>query len=336
MNLRTFNQNQHRLGILFAFGALISAGTYNALAKGLTPFLSPVSLLILSEALTAFFIVVTFGLVPLLKKLGRLDAKSIRIAAIIGLLNSAVAPMCWFTGLSRTSAASATMLSSADIVCILILGHFLLKETITRMQVLGAGAVVLGIFTINVAAMGEGLSVHIGDLFIVFGSIVSGCGAVLFKKYLSHIMPELAILIRCVTGIVAVSLVTVFVEQSVPAEVAAFPISKIMLLLAFTFFSRYLDLTFFYEALDRLPATTFSLIQIGAPVSGLFFAYMLLGEQIHSYQVLGAVFIVLGLMLEQISAQSINAIQSRWHMLRHPLQPRKNTPEIIGMLPKNV
>ena len=68
-------QSQYRLGIILAFGALLWNGTYNALAKGLTPFLSPVSLLILSEALTAAFIVVTFGIVPLLKELRKMGAQ---------------------------------------------------------------------------------------------------------------------------------------------------------------------------------------------------------------------------------------------------------------------
>src|SRR3989344_1750919 len=62
----THTSSQYRLGLVLAFGSLLWGGTFNALAKGLTPFLSPMTLLVLSEALTALFIIITFGVVSLL------------------------------------------------------------------------------------------------------------------------------------------------------------------------------------------------------------------------------------------------------------------------------
>lgn len=332
------NSNQHRLGLMLAFGTLVWSGTYNALAKGLTPFLSPVTLLILSEALTAVFIVVTFGLVPLLRKLAKMDGRTIRMCVIVGLLNSAVAPLLWFTGLSYTTAINATMLSSGEMVCVLILSHFLLQEKLGRMQFWGMFTVIVGIVIINWASMNEPAAVYIGDIFIILGSIASGAGAVLFKKYLSHVMPELAIAVRNVAGIVAVAVVSLFFHQSITAEVTAFPLEKVLLLLAFTFFSRYLNLTFFYEALDRLPASTLSMIQIASPFSGVIFAFLILGERVHSYHILGGIFIVLGLLLEQTSAESIRSFHARSLIPHFSFRSKAvATPEqTIRMLPKNV
>lgn len=327
-------QSQYRLGIILAFGALLWNGTYNALAKGLTPFLSPVSLLILSEALTAAFIVVTFGVVPLLKELRKMDAKSIRMSIIVGLFNSALAPLLFFIGLARTSAINASLLSSADIIVILIAGKYFLSEKVSRMQMIGGAIVFVGILVINIAGSGVALSVHMGDLLIFLGAIISGSGSVLFKKYLSHVMPELAILIRNIAGIVAVAILGVFIQTSLRSEVAAFPLQQVLLLLAFTFFSRYLNLTFYYESLDRLPASTLSLIQIGSPIAGIFFAAMILGEQIQSHQILGCTFIIFGLMLEQMSVQSITRIRSHSHLFHLPL--RRKLEGNIAMLPKNV
>ena len=333
---RTFEQSQYRLGIILAFGALLWNGTYNALAKGLTPFLSPVSLLILSEALTAAFIVLTFGAVPLVRELRKMDAKSIRISILLGFINSAIAPLLFFIGLARTSAINASMLSSADILCVLVAGKFLLHENVSRMQAIGGAVVFGGILVINFASSGVDVNVHLGDLFIFLGAIASGSGSVLFKKHLSHVMPELAILIRNISGIVAVSILGIFIQVSFAHEVAAFPAGQILLLLAFTFFSRYLNLTFFYESLDRLPATTLSLIQIGSPIAGIFFAAIMLGEQVHSYQLLGCTFIIFGLMLEQVSDQSIRSIRTRSALLHLPLRSTKTIDGNIAMLPKNV
>ncbi|MBP9850398.1 MAG: DMT family transporter [Candidatus Peribacteraceae bacterium] len=326
-----------RLGLMFAFGALIWSGTYNALAKGLTPFLSPMTLLLLSETLTAAFIILTFGLVPLLKKFVKMDAKSIRMAIIVGLMNSAVAPLLWFTGLSYTTAVNATMLSSAEVVSVLVLSHYILGERMTRMQITGILTVVMGIVIINVSGFGASFNVHKGDAFILLGCVSSGIGSVLFKKYLSHVMPELAIVIRNIAGIVAVGILSLLISHSVSAEVAAFPMHKVLLLLAFTFFSRYLNLTFFYEALDRLPASTLSSIHIANPLTGVLFAYLILGEHIQSYHILGGIFIIFGLMLEQMSERSLHSLKGRgWlHFPFYRRDPIVAQPT-IQLLPKNV
>lgn len=337
MDFSRYN-SQQRLGLVLAFGALIWSGTYNALAKGLTPFLSPMTLLLISEALTAVFIILTFGLVPLLRKFAKMDAASIRMSIIVGLINSAIAPLLWFTGLSYTTAVNATMLSSAEVVSVLVLSHFLLSERMSRMQASGMLTVVVGIVIINVSGASNSFNVYFGDILVLLGCAASGAGSVLFKKYLSHVMPELAIVIRNIAGIVAVGILSLLVSHSVSAEVAAFPVEKVLLLLAFTFFSRYLNLTFFYEALDRISATTLSSIHIASPLTGVFFAYLILGEHIHSYHVLGGIFIIFGLLIEQMSEQSISSLRSRRFLrnpFRHPSERIVSQPT-IHILPKNV
>jgi len=333
----THEGHERRLGLMLAFGALIWTGTFNALAKGLTPFLSPMTLLLLSEALTAVFIIITFGLVPLVKEALRLPASTLRICVLYGLLNSALAPLFWFTGLKYTSAVNASILSSADVVAFLILGQIFLGERITRMQFYGLATIVLGILVMNFAGGSESFQGHVGDIYILCGSFSAACGSVLFKKYLSHVMPELAIAIRNVSAIIAVAIVGTIMQISVVDEVSAFPLQKVLLLLAFAFFSRYLNLAFFYEALQRLPATTLSLIQAATPLSGLTFAYLLLGETIHSNQILGCGFIICGLMIENLSPKSMPAMHrfrnALWH-LHVRKQPKKNL--VMPLLPRNV
>jgi len=330
-------QSQHRLGIILAVGALVWSGTYSSLAKGLTPFLSPVTLLLLSEALTALFIIATFGAVPLLRALSKMSAKLIWIAILIGVLNSAIAPFLWFSGLALTTATNASLLSSIEVIWAITLGVLILHERISTMQILGMMVVLVGIGTINYGAIGEVAKIHTGDLLVVMGAIASGTGAVIFKKYLSHIMPEIAILLRNLTGIVVVGFFGTLFAVPLIEEVSKFPLEKVLLLLSFAFFSRYLTLTFFYEALDRLPGTTFSLIQIGSPLAGVVFAWLILGEQIQSYHVLGGIFIVLGLLIEQVSSQTLLSLRSRRFLPRLFMRERSVTPvSSLPILPKHV
>lgn len=325
-------QAEYRLGILLAIGTLVWSGTYSSLAKGLTPFLSPVTLLLLSEMLTAVFIIVTFGVVPLFKALNSLSIRLFFIAMLVGLLNSALAPFLWFSGLSLTTAANASLLSSVEVIWGLGLAMLLLHERINTMQILGMLIVLIGIGVINFGPGTELLSVHKGDILVLLGAITSGTGAVLFKKYLSHVMPEIAIVIRNITGVVAVSMIGFFFSIPLTEEVAAFPLEKVMLLLAFAFFSRYLTLTFFYESLDRLPATTFSLIQIGSPLTGVVFAALILGEQIHSFHILGGIFILLGLFIEQMSAERIRSFKVG-SLLKRILPRHKSADALASSLP---
>ncbi len=298
-SLSLTGKNQHRTGMLFAFGSLISLGTYSALAKGLTPFLSPVSLLLISELLTAMFVVLTFGLFPLLRAASKLTWKIVAIAAAIGLLNSAAAPLLWFKGLQQTTAVNASMLSSGDVIAVLIFGHFLLREHISHLQQIGVSIIIAGILVINLGGMGTSLGLHSGDLLILLATQVSGLGSVLFKKYLSHILPEVALIIRNLAGCAVVLIISVTIGYGFTAEFVNFPSEKLLLLVCFGFFSRYLGLSFFYQALDRLPVTTLALVEIAMPLAGLFFAVLLLGEQIQEFHVLGGLLIMTGLLVEQ-------------------------------------
>ncbi len=296
---RSSRASAQRLGMTLAFGALIFGGSYGALAKGLTEYLSPISLLLVSEGLTALFLVFTLGLLPLCKALRKLKRSHVLWAATVGLLNSALAPFLWFTGLKYTTAVNASILTGADILFMLLFGWILLRERINRWQGLGAVIVLGGILVLN--GTGPTIALKPGDALILTGVGVFALGAILFKLKLSKISAEVAIFIRSLTGMLSILAVSIFVSHPFLVEIATFPREQVILLLAFAFFSRYLHLTFFYEALDRLPAVRLGLIENAMPLSGVIFAVVLLGESLSTNQVLGAVLIIFGLVLEQMA-----------------------------------
>jgi drug/metabolite transporter (DMT)-like permease len=201
---------------------------------------------------------------------------------------------------------------------VLLFGALLLREPITKVQGIGALVILSGVAIINVSSFSEPLGMHMGDLFILCGAIVFGLGEVLFKKYLSHIMPELALVIRNIIGISAVLILSLTFRYSFGGEMASFPVSKIMLLVAFAFFARYLNLTFYYEAMDRLPSTTLSMVSIATPLTGLLFAVVILGEQLQPAHVLGGLVIVFGLLIEQSSSRAVRALRQRWSLAHIP------------------
>ncbi len=301
--LRSFakGENIKQTGLIFTLGTLIFEGTFSALAKGLTEYLTPVALLVISELLTAFFVSISIGLVPIIRTIVRMKPHILLVAIAVGLLNSGLAPFLWFTGLSMTTAVNASLISSIDVIFAVLFGYLFLSERIRGMQIAGAGIVLIGVIMMHV---GPRASFHfaVGDIFILFAVITFASGTTLFKKYLTGEHPEVALFIRNLSGIACIVFVCFFARFSIFSNISDAPFSIFLPLIAFAFFSRFLNLSFLYGALDRLPATTVALVLNASPLSGLFFAAVLLGETISSAQAVAALFIIFGLIVEHVSS----------------------------------
>lgn len=295
----------HDLGITLAFGSVLFNGTYNAFAKGLTDFLSPISLLLLSEALTATFVLLTIGLFPLIGILSRIRGKEFMAAILVGALSSGIGPLLWFQGLSQTTAVNASLYHSSTIIFVLFFGYLLLKENINAMQCIGMTIVMMGIFVISMGQYGMGISVNPGDAFIILSTAVMALGTIIFKRHLQNLNSEAALFIRNISGIVTALMISSFFRNPFIHEIRNFPLEQVFLLLAFAFFSRFLNLTFFYAGLQRISATKAALIDHATPLASVFFAVLILHEEIFTYHILGAIFIVFGLILEQFSTERL-------------------------------
>lgn len=305
-----------RAGTSLAFGALILYGTYNAFAKTLTVYLSPISLLLLSEALTALFVVITIGLLPLTQILFKSTGKHILVAIAIGILSSGIAPLLWFNGLTQTSAANASILAGSTVIFSLFFDWLLMRERANALQITGATVVFLGIATVSLGSDAS-IAAHIGDLYIIAKGVFFGLGTALFKKYLTGMNPEAALFLRSITGIVFALAISAFLAHPFAAEISSFPIEQITMLLAFVFFSRFLHLTFFYGALDRTSANKVALISHATPLSGMFFAVLIVGEHLTGFHFIGGMLIIVGLIIEQLSAERVSRVLSRI-MRSHP------------------
>lgn len=321
--------SQEGVGISLAFIAVIFSGTYIAFAKGLTPYLSPLSLLLISEALTAIFVVMTIGIVPIFTALFTLDGKTIFFAALVGILSSGIAPVLWFTGLAHSSAVNAALLDGSSIIFALILSRIALGEVPNYMQRIGAVIVFFGV-TISSVLPAGGMSLLPGDIAIIGGVLVFACGTILFKKYLTGMNSEVALFIRSVSGMTFACIAIAFVGHPFAEELRAFPIDVVWLLIAFVFFSKFLQLTFFYAALDRVPAVKISLINQSTPLASVFFAVIILGESFTAYHAFGAALIVSGLLIEDVSAKKFAKLIHLFAYRDDPTDAISDAPLISG------
>src|SRR3989339_1571417 len=76
--------------------SVVAGSTFNAFAKSLSTSLSAVSLLFISEALTAFFVLFSYGLFPTLKRVSHLKRKEMEWVFAMAFCGGVLGPILLF------------------------------------------------------------------------------------------------------------------------------------------------------------------------------------------------------------------------------------------------
>ncbi len=289
------------IGWLALSTSILAGATYNSFAKSLSPALSPLSLVFVSELLVLLFVLTTFGAVPMIRECRNLRGKDAAWLFIIGTINGLIGPGLWFTGLSMTSAVNAGFFGKIEIVFLLVCAAVFLKEKVTRAHIMAMCAILAGITAISLKGFAEGLqTIQAGDIVIIVASLTFATGSVLCRKFATHLKPHMLLGARSLTAILAFLAISPFVPSGLPAELQLFPLALLPALIGFGFISRFINSVAFYEALERLPISTISLSVGIDVVLGTVVAWAMLGEPIAWYHFLGGSFIVLGVVLLEL------------------------------------
>lgn len=263
--------------------------------------LSPLSLLFVSELLTGFFVLFSFGTVPMLRKLQHVEKRRLLPLLAVGLLNSALAPLLWFAGLANSTAVNASLFGNSDVLFLLLLAIIFLRESWSKAHLWAAACVTAGITIVALKGGTMGLELRLGDMFFLLSSFTYSIGSILFRRFLHTVEPQIVIFLRCLIAIAVFFLVSPFMPHSFVAEIWAFPLFLIPSLLGFAFISRFLNVFSFYVCIERLPVTTVSLFSSLGIVLGPLFAYLFLFETLHWYHFVGGACIVAGtIVLEML------------------------------------
>lgn len=288
------------VGWLFLIVSIISASTFNGFAKVLGGSLSPLSLLFVSEILTGFFILMSFGLVPTMGKIIRLPREKLLTLLLIGVLSGVSGPFLWFTGLTMTTAVNATLFGKGEMIFLILLAVMFLNEKFTSAHMAAIATIVMGFLMVILRGFQDGISLQWGDFIVLLASLSYAGGSVLFRKKLSHIEPHIALLARSTIAIATFIIAAPFIDHPFGVELRAFPLVLIPALIGFSFISRFLNSFSFYQALERLPVSTISIFGGLDVIGGTLFAFVYVGESIEWYHILGGGLILLGTVLLQV------------------------------------
>jgi len=284
-----------------ALGVSTLAGsTFAAFAKHLRSAFSAITLLFVSELLTGFFVIFSFGFLPVVREFLKIERKKIKWLLLMAAFSGIGGPLLWFSALSFTSAVNAAFFSKTEMIFMMVMANLILKQSITRAHVAAIASVLSGIIIISLHGFTEGLSLRLGDVLVICSVVCYAAGNITFRSKLHGIEPHVALLSRSLTAVTVFFLVSPFIEHPFISEVMNFPPMLIPTLIGFAFVSRFLNSITYYVALDRIPVPTVSLVSSLDIIGSTLFAFIYLNEPIMWYHYLGGAFIVLGNVLLEL------------------------------------
>ncbi len=296
---------------------ILCASTYNTFAKMLTGSLSPLTLFFVSELLTGFFVAMSFGLMPVLRDIGRIKKKKILPLLLIGMTNGTIGPILLFAGLQNSTAVNASLFTNMEMFFLVLLAVLVLKEPFRRKHVYSTVAITAGMLIISLRGFTEGLTLNWGDMLLILSSLSFALGSIIFRRSLHDVHPRLVLFVRAAVAVCCFFLLSPFIDHPLIEEIRAFPLAALPVLLGFGFISRFLNVFSFYEALDRLKVTTVSIVSNATVVTSLIFAWSMLHEPILPYHIIGGALIVLGTVVLEF----MGVHPTRRHLVKH-LQQR--------------
>jgi drug/metabolite transporter (DMT)-like permease len=282
----------------------ICGSTGGVFGKTLTNVLSPVTLVFLSEVVTAFFIMLSFGAVPTIQKLARLQKKDLIPMAAIGIFSSVLAPLLLFEGLHRTSVVNATLFGNAEMVFLTFLGVVVMKEAFHRTHLFSILTVITGLLFIIFRGFTQSIVLQPGDILLVLSALSYSIGDITFRKYLNHSDPHVVVLFRSLVAAVGLYMLAPALGVPMLQQTLSFPLIYLPVLLGFGFLSKFLNTFSFYEAMEHLPLQSVSLSMNLSTVGSITFAALFLHESLSWYHVIGGVLVIAGtLMLELLGVR---------------------------------
>lgn len=216
------------------------------------------------------------------ERLVYLKGKSLSLTILASLFFGLLAFPIRAIGMQSTSAVNASILGRVQLIALIPLGYFFLKEKITLAKISLIIVSLIGFYM--VAVDGSPYVMHQGDLFIIISAFTYAIGLIFTKRALesTHIL-SFALYRMLLTFIF--SLIGIFL-------VAGFEFvfySEAIMLGVFTTIPFLLQIKLF----ETLSVSSTSMLNISVTAFTIFLAVLLLNETLDMYQVVGGIIILL-------------------------------------------
>jgi drug/metabolite transporter (DMT)-like permease len=199
----------------------------------------------------------------------------------------------WIASLKYTSVASSVVLVSTHPIFVGIGGRFFLKERMGLNLVLGIIFSVFGSALISYGDMSLSKEALMGDGLALLGAITASGYFLIGRKMrksqniFSYVLP-----VYSTAALILILFSIVFQEAFF-----GYPSTTYLYLFLLALVPQLIGHTTFNWALKYLPATMVTITILGEPVGSTFLAYLILGEALTTFKVMGGILIFIGIFI---------------------------------------
>ncbi len=232
-------------------------------------------------------------------KLLKIVKEKFGILLVLALLGISGFNTILYVGLTMTTSTNALIINSSVPILILLMAFLILKQNITRNQILGILLSTFGVVFLILHGKIENillLEFNKGDLWIIFSCIVWALYSVLmrFKPKELNDIEFFAVIV--LIGFIA--LVPLYLSQgyTVQKEIALLK-SNYYIFIYVSVFASTLSFYFWHYGIDKIGATKTGQFTHLMPIFGSFLAYVFLDEVLQIYHIIGMILIFIGIYL---------------------------------------
>jgi len=291
-------------GYLSALTVALLFGIWFSLDKTLLGYLHPFALAALTYLIASTFLfIVNFS--PLKKRvLNIINRKSqveefisrreYMILFLTALFGSVIAPALYLSGLSRITAVNAALLTNVEILFIIVIGIFFLKERVHKKDVLGFAFLLIGAVVLSTNDL-QNLSLNqnvFGSLLVISAAFFWSLDTSL-SKFLSH-KKNIIFITALKTGIGGSIL---FILSLILGLSFTLPLFRVPLLLFIGLVCVSFSLVLIYYSLRIIGSTRTGSIFALSSLFGAVTAFIALGEPLTVLQILFGILMLVGVLI---------------------------------------
>jgi drug/metabolite transporter (DMT)-like permease len=196
----------------------------------------------------------------------------------------------WITSLKYTSVASSVVLVSTAPIFVALGSIIFLKEKLSKLLSVGIGITMVGAVILSAQDFSQGQDQILGDL-LAFSGAIGGAGYFLIGRKLRARIDTLAyVTVVYSTTALLLILITALLDFSF----VGYDPKIYLLFFLIAFIPQVIGHTSFNWALKYVSAALVSVVTLGEPIGASLLAYLLLGEKITAFQIIGGILILTG------------------------------------------
>jgi len=296
--------SDNKWGYISVLAATVLFGIWNTFSKILLQDLDPLALSALVYCIAGVFLFfVRFSRFNN-KLMGMLDSnseaetymscKDYVILIITAIAGSVIAPVIYLNGLNQITAVNASLLMNAEVLFIIVIGIFILKESFQKKE--GVGLLLLLIGTIFLATNGNlqyfSVSENFGTLLVIIAAFFWSIDTTL-SKFLSNKRDLLGVsALKCSIGGIILLLLSLILGLNLKI-----PLNHLPYLLFIGLVSIGFSFVMIYYAIKKIGSTRTGSIFPFSSLFGAVFAFLILSEPFTILQLLYGLLMLLGVYI---------------------------------------